>query len=303
MTTEIQNFRTGCAFFAWRPAAWLRVTGEDAFSFLQGQLTNDLRKTETDGAVYGLWLNHKGRALGDGFAGRAPEGGFWIGSYFTEAAGLKAHLESFIVADDVVIEDRTTERRGVTLLGATTEQTRVTAPEGVVAFAGRRDAEPVVEWVFPAGLEAAVRERLAGWREASAEEMERRRIAARIPAVPRDIGPGDLPNEGDLDEIAISYTKGCYLGQEVMARLKNLGQVRRNLGRVRGAGPAPVVPATLWQEERKVGELRSAVTDERGDGFVGLALVTRLNVRGAAPLRLASEPGAREVELIDSPNA
>jgi len=299
MSNEIWNLARNQAFLVHRPAAWLRVTGEDALTFLQGQITNDLRNLETEPAVYGLWLNHKGRALGDGFVGRAAGGGYWIGSYFTEGAALKAHLEAFIVADDVTIADATAEMGGATLFG---EGARAAVPPaGVVVFSGRRGVEPAVEWGFAAEWEPAVRAALAGWREASAEEVERWRIAARVPAVPRDIGPSDLPNEGELETVAISYTKGCYLGQEVMARLKNLGQVRRKLVRVRGAGAAPTVPAALQQEERKVGELRSAVAD--GEGFAGLALVTLLNVRGAAPWRLAPEAGGGEVEPIDWPTA
>jgi folate-binding protein YgfZ len=99
------------------------------------------------------------------------------------------------------------------------------------------------------------------------------RIAAGLASVPRDIGPGDPPNEGGLEGAAISYSKGCYLGQEVMARLKSRGSVRRALVRVRGTGAPPSVPAPLWIGVRASGELRSAVRDEGGGGFAGLALV------------------------------
>jgi folate-binding Fe-S cluster repair protein YgfZ len=85
-----------------------------------------------------------------------------------------------------------------------------------------------------------------------------------------------LPAEGGLDEIAISYTKGCYLGQEVMARLKNLGQVRRQLHLVRGKGVPPPPGTALHQGERKVGELRSAAAD--GDGFLAMAMLSLVNL-------------------------
>jgi len=133
-------------------------------------------------------------------------------------------------------------------------------------FPGRRAKEDLT-WVFPTAEREGVREQLAGLRNIDGEELEQRRIAAGIPAVPADIGPGDLPGEGGLEAVAISYTKGCYLGQEVMARLKSMGQVRRRLRRVAGPGPVPQVPAPLWQEGRQVGELRSAVATE--NGFAG----------------------------------
>ncbi len=276
-------------FFVWKPAAWLRVTGADALSFLQGQFTNDLRGLGEAGAVYGLWLNHKGRVLADSFVvrgGGAEE--IWVGSYFSDAAAIRERLEAYVIADDVVVEDVTAARTGVTLFRAGNENAA-----GVgVRFPGRRASESCVEWVLPAEVVEEEVRRWAGARELSADEMERRRIEAAIPAVPRDIGPGELPNEGGLETTAISYNKGCYLGQEVMARLKSMGQVRRRLVRVRGNGETPGVPADLFQGERKVGELRSVVRS--GDGFVGLALVSLLNVRKEAGLAWA-EGGAEVV--------
>jgi folate-binding protein YgfZ len=136
--------------------------------------------------------------------------------------------------------------------------------------------------------------------ELTVEGLERLRIAAGIPQVPHDIGPGELPNEGGLDEVAVAYTKGCYLGQEVMARLKAMGTVRRRLVRVRAAGRTPpAVPMALLQGEKRVGELRSVVADGAG-GFIGLALLTKLGLDPLLPL--APEPGGPGfIELIDLP--
>jgi tRNA-modifying protein YgfZ len=149
--------------------------------------------------------------------------------------------------------------------------------------------------VRPAGVAVP-----AGLADVSAEELERVRIAAGIPRVPQDIGMGDLPNEGGLDVVGISYTKGCYLGQEVMARLKAMGTVRRRLVRVRGAGRGvPAVPCALLQGEKRVGELRSAVSDGEG-GFIGLAMVTKLGL--VAEEKLAPEPGGDGfIELVELP--
>ena len=271
----------------WKPAAWLRVTGSDALPFLQGQFTNDLRGLSGSGAVYGLWLNHKGRVLADSFVlrgGTAEE--FWIGSYFSEAGVIRERLEAYVIADDVVVEDVTAEWVGVTLFPGG----RTGWAEGL-SFPGRRASEPCVEWVLPVKEAEEHVHRLEGAAQLSVEEMERRRIEAAIPAVPRDIGPGELPNEGGLETTAISYNKGCYLGQEVMARLKSMGQVRRRLVRVRGSGDVPAVPTDMFQGERKVGELRSAVRS--GEGFIGLALVSLLNAK--AELGVSFAEGGAEV--------
>lgn len=151
-------------------------------------------------------------------------------------------------------------------------------------------------WLLgPADQAESWRARLvsADGEEQSMEVAERERILAGVASVPVDIGPEDLPNEGGLDLTAISYTKGCYLGQEVMARLKNLGQVRRKLHRVRGRGAVPAPRAPLHQGGRRVGELRS-VAPEAG-GFVGFALLSLVNLDPRAPLSLGEGGPAIEV--------
>ncbi len=295
------NFSTFPAVFAWKPAAWLRVTGEDAANFLQGQFTNDLRGMPLGGAVYGLWLTLKGKVLADSFIVRGGEpaaGGeesFWIGSYFSRAAVIKERLEAYVIADDVVIGDLTSEWVAMTVLGE-----GVTAPAGVMAFPGRREEAPSVEWLFPSDRRDEVRALLAGRIEFGEEAMEQRRIAAGVPAVPADIGPGDLPGEGALESAAISYTKGCYLGQEVMARLKAMGQVRRRLLRVAGDGEPPGAgPTALFAGGKKVGEVRSAVRDGSG-GWMGLAMLSLIQVNAGAALA-CSVDAAPTVRVLDVP--
>lgn len=284
-------FSTSPAFFVWEPACWLHVSGDDAATFLQGQFTNDLRLLAESGAVYGLWLTLKGKVQADGFVlrGGGPNE-FWIGSYFSPAATLVERLESHVIADDVVVRDATGEMIGVSLLGEIDVETlQQRHGAGAFIFAGRRDVGKSTEWVtagtrdtltWLAGLDAV---------ELSAEEMERRRIAAGLPAIPRDLGPADLPHEAGLDTAAISYTKGCYLGQEVMARLKSMGQVRRRLWRVRGDGEFPgPLPAAVFRNGRQVGELRTAARDgERG--WIGLAMVTLMHVEPGAELSWAAD--------------
>lgn len=294
------NFPTSTAFFRWRPACWLRVTGEDAGTFLQGQFTNDLRTLASTRSVYGLWLTVKGKVLADSFvlAGGSPQE-FWVGSYFSPAAVVRERLESHVIADDVVIADETEHWAGLCVQGEAANALLTEAPRGTLAFPGRRHRGPAVEWMYPlaAGEPAwAVALRASG-RLLEGEAQERQRIAAGIPAVPADIGPNDLPNEGGLEADAISYTKGCYLGQEVMARLKSMGQVRRRLVRVRGAGAEPpACPAPVFTGARQVGEVRSAVRDG-AQGWIGLALVSILQAGPGAALALAADaPPALQLE-------
>lgn len=291
-----------CGF---RPAACLHVTGEDSLTFLQGQFTQELRSAAEAPVAYGLWLNQKGKVLADSFVLREAADSVWIISFSSAAAVIRERLEAYVIADDVVIEDVTAEWTGVTVGGPEAEAWLAREAGGVPAageflkamgrgwvFRGRRGVESF-EWLRPAGATVP-----AGLAVVSEEELERVRIAAVIPRVPQDIGGGDLPNEGGLDVVGISYTKGCYLGQEVMARLKAMGTVRRRLVRVRGAGRGvPAVPCALLQGEKRVGELRSSVADGAG-GFMGLAMVMKLGL--AAEEKIAPEPGGDGfIELVE----
>ncbi|HEY4248441.1 MAG TPA: folate-binding protein [Lacunisphaera sp.] len=293
-------FASLCGF---RPPTWLKITGEDVFGFLQGQFTNDL-KGPPGSATYGLWLNQKGKVLADSHVLRESENQFRVLSDYSSAATIVQRLEQYIIADDVVIEDQTDEVRGLVVrqnetggellaarLGALPDPGKFSQIDGGWIFRGRRSASENYEIIGSETVVAEWQKRLlaAGGTEVGPEEMELARISSGIPSVPQDIGPGDLPNEAGLEQEAISFTKGCYLGQEVMARLKNLGQVRRHLQRVRGEGPAPKMGTPLFQGEKKAGEIRSAVSS--GEGFVALAMLTRLGLDEKAGFTF--EPGTK----------
>ena len=276
------------------PVTVVKVVGEDAFPFLQGQFTQDLRPCEEVGRVaYGLWLNQKGKVLADSFVLRWEDAWLCI-SFHSAAEVIRGRLEAYVVADEVTIEDVTAQWTAVMVFGPgaadlLASHTGVSAPEPTLVakvksgfvFQGRRLGGPSWELLYPSiGYDAS-----GFWnaQQVSPAVIERLRIEAGIPAVPCDIGPDDLPNEGGLDRDAISYTKGCYLGQEVMARLKTMGQVRRRLMRVSGPGaPLASLPAPLFGDGKMVGELRSAVCTE--EGFVGLAMISLLGVAGKKTL-------------------
>ena len=172
-------------------------------------------------------------------------------------------------------------------------------PRAGIFFPGRRVSGENWEWIYPDSTRAAAEGAVAGARSLGADEVGRMRVESGIPSVPQDIGPAELPNEGRLESAAISYSKGCYLGQEVMARLKSRGRVRRTIARARGEGAPPAVPAALWRGDRKEGELRSAVPDAAGTGFVGLAIVSvePAPARGGLSLSQGGPP-AVEISLI-----
>ena len=287
------------AYFPYFPSCVLHATGPDAPAFLQGQFTNDLGKMTTGGSAYGLWLDRRGRVVADSQVVRGPaEGDYFLVSQRSDPTNLAAHLRGHIIADEVELGDETGAWRGLALLGAGTGAWLASARRPGFFFPGRRSRDESFEWLVPASDWAEAERAVSGVSALDPSAVELLRIRAAIPSVPADIGPADIPNEGGLDAEAISYSKGCYLGQEVMARVKALGRVRRRLVRVGGAGEPPHLPAALWRGEERAGDLRSAARD--GEGYEGLALVTVGAAAGAALFSL-DRGAAPTVVKLDNP--
>jgi folate-binding protein YgfZ len=267
-------------------SAVLRVCGPDANTYLQGQFTQELR-VPVGQSAYGLWLDLKGKVLADSQVLKRGENDYLIASFSINAPGLLARLDAYLIADEVELEDQTGAWTSILLWGDGADD--LSPPAGVLAWPSRRAGLASRQWLVPADALESVRTQVQERATpAGAAAAELARLQAGVPSIPADIGPRDLPNEGSLDESAISYTKGCYLGQEVMARLKNLGQVRRRLHLVRGNGTPPVPGTALFQGERKVGETRSAAAE--GGGFLAMAMLSLVNLDAAG--RLALDPGS-----------
>lgn len=277
------------------------LEGPDANTYLQGQFTQELNRP-VGTIAYGLFLDHRGKVVADGHVLRLRSDQFWLTSHSLPASKLHERLEAYLIADEVTIADLTEAWSSVVVWGEAAAGTvakliGAALPavgfwgegRGTRVFRGRRCIEDNFELLVPREATGEIVGELGalGAQESSAEEAARLRIASGIPLVPDDLGPNDLPNEGGLDEVAISYTKGCYLGQEVMARLKNLGQVRRRLHLVQGKGTPPAAGAALFQEGKKVGEIRTSAPD--GDGFVAMAMISLINLDAAGGMAL--EPG------------
>lgn len=291
-----------------RPSAWLRVEGPDAASFLQGQCTQELRHLRPGQSTEALWLSHKGRILGESLVIRETDARWWLWSAHTGGEALRTRLEDFIIADDVTVHAEESAWEQVTLAGEASAAWLgaalgspppggagpVAAFGGGWLFVGRRGLPRVWDWLRPLAPGVAP-EPPAALGELSAVALHRARLAAGVPAIPAEFGPQDLPQEAGLEEIAVSFTKGCYLGQEVMARLHAMGQVRRRLLRVAGPGTPPATGVELRHNDKRCGELRATVGDGR-DGWFGLALV---NLLGLDPAALLTTADQRPLRLLD----
>lgn len=284
--------------YSYQPAAFFRVIGDDSEAFLQGQFTNELRQPK-DVSVYGLWLNQKGKVLADSYVLKRKDKEFAVASVTSSAAVIRARLEEYIVADDVTLADETTRIHALAVsgkrcgelirecLGVAPSPGQFLQRDELMLFPGRRSSDENYELIGSETVVADARHKLLalGGLEAAADEMEFMRISAGMPSIPQDIGPGDLPNEGGLEDEAISFTKGCYLGQEVMARLKNMGQIRRRLHIIEGPGATLVASAPLYQGERQVGQVRSVANHK--DRSVALAMLSLVSLEPESGLSLA----------------
>lgn len=228
--------------------AVVRVTGEDAAAFLQGQCSADLRAAPVTDA---LWLSRKGRVLAHTVVSREADGSFLLLCPHLAAADLIAVVTANVIADDVAAEDETSRWARWIVWG------QAPGMPGARAFATRRFG--VDAWDLLTSPDAA-----APGEVAAPGALEAVRIGAGVPAVPADCGAGEFPQECGLDAW-VSYAKGCYLGQEVMARIQSMGSLRRILRRV--SGPVAVGQELRAADGKTVGTVRSAAGD------LGLALV------------------------------
>ena len=276
----------------------LYVTGEDAYAFLQSQFSNDLSKGGDSFACYGLWLNVKGRVLADSIIVGSESEGFYIFSENTEAHFIKETLENHIIADDVTIESIQIVGSILVNLPAAELLTRelgLVKDEAAHLTSHYINLDFIVGAVFPRnrlGEEGFVfcfkdeaeyslcrkvlEERSIHW--ISENEMHLKRLTLGMPLVPDEIGPNDLAGEGDLVPSAASLTKGCYLGQEVVARLYHVGKAQRQLfvmtfNRLDEADSIQL-PLTITKENRTMGELRALYQDTiDSNKWYGVALL------------------------------
>lgn len=283
---------TSPSLFPWSPAAVLHVAGADAFRFLQSQFSNDLRPAETSGAVYGLWLDRKGRIIADSFVIALGAAEYLLLSYASPATTIQEKLDAFIIADDVTLSDKSTAFAGFTLFGEGIGDLLAAAAlplpgdrpalgicGRLLLFASRRAPAPAIDLLAPASHALELRDRLAAATLLSTQQAQCARIRAALPLIPPDAGPGETPFDVGLEADAVSFSKGCFLGQEVMQRLRTTGRAARELCPVTTDTHELALPAELFANGVSAGELRSLARD--GEHSLGLALIKRKHA--AAP--------------------
>ena len=274
-------------FYRYALAADFLVTDEDAPDFLQSQFTNELRPFELGQATYGLWLSVKGKVIADSVVMCEGAEQFRVISECCAGELITAHMERHIIADDVEIEHGEPgygfelPAEAVEALGlGCPESGRFLQIEGGILYSTQDSIYNMVIYEESAAKLAFEKLTDLGFIEFSASERGLARIDRGRPSVPYEIGAADMPGEGGLERDAISFTKGCYLGQEVVARMHNVGKAQRGLFVVRGEGAIPDLPLVLKNSESKrVGELRTAYMN--GETWQGVAILkTRFAIVG-----------------------
>jgi folate-binding protein YgfZ len=267
----------------------LSVRGEDAASWLQGQVSNDVAAIGPGGSGYGLVLETSGKILSDLFVHRA-EDGFLLVVPEELSAGVLAHLDAHVIMEDVELAlcpDRIV--LSVQGPGAAEVERRARAAAGQgAAFAADRLGAGGVDLVAPAArageLEAALL--AAGATPVGGLGWELARVRAAVPRVGQDFGAFTLPQEAGLSGRAVSFTKGCYLGQEPVVMLEHRGKPPKRLFVARGEGPLAAGAELVTGEGERAGRVTSAAALPDADGGTpALALVKRAHASSGATLR------------------
>ncbi|THF70134.1 folate-binding protein YgfZ [Deinococcus sp. Arct2-2] len=228
------------------PSGGLRITGADRVDFVQGQMTGDLRGAPTPGLVACTFLNVRGQIETFARAYRRTDD-VYLHVDTEQAEALAARLKRYIIFDQVEVKDVSEDLRCVHVWpGAAVDGWNAVGPDvqtfelgGGVVLIGRvnRTGAAGLDLHYLTRHEAAVLAALDG-EETPLAGLDAARIAAGIPDIARDGFSGTLPQEVGLDVggplPAISYRKGCYVGQEIMARLEARGNTRYHLARLEG---------------------------------------------------------------------
>jgi folate-binding protein YgfZ len=255
---------TGARIALFADRGVVRVVGEDASKLLQGVITGDMDLLSTQPAIYAALLTPQGKILFDFFVVKVPEG-FLLETAANKAAELAKRLAMYKLRAKAEIQDRSVAYRVFAGWGSAHSQAGEVGETYV--FPDPRLAELGWRGLTSARLVSGIAATLGGV-EATPEEYHAHRIGLGVPEGGKDYAFGDaFPHEADLDQLeGVSFTKGCFVGQEVVSRMQNRASVRKRIVPV--AGDAPLTAgAEIKAGDAVIGTVGSVA------GTQGLALV------------------------------
>ena len=286
LDAQYRQLREECGLLDRSGRGKLIVSGAEAAEYLQGQLTSDVEALEPGEGQYAALLDRKGHIQADMRVLRQPAAGeLWID---TEPEGLepaRKHLQTYKIGRQVELADVTAERAILSLIGPRAveiAQHGAALPEHACEPASIEGVDCLavgtaggIDLIAAAADAGRLREALlgAGAVEVGAEAVEILRIEAGTPRFGAEMGAETMPAEAGIVESAVSFAKGCYIGQETVARLHYKGRPNRNLRGLRLSAPA-AAGAILRLGEKEVGRVGSACVSP-ALGPIALAIVRR----------------------------
>jgi tRNA-modifying protein YgfZ len=296
------------AGFLPRDRTALLVKGPDAAEYLQGQLTNDTEAIEPDQGLYAALLDRKGHLSSDMRVLRLSSGELWLDLEPGPADGVLKHLRTYSIGREVEIEDVTDRWTVVSLIGPRSAEVsgfeglgpehaqRSRQWEGIDVLGVATDAgvDLIVRAEDAAAIEAALA--TAGAVQVTDEAAEIIRVESGRPKFGLDMSADHMPAEAGIVERAVDFEKGCYIGQEPVARLHYRGKPNRTLRGLRLS--APVSHGEMLRlGEKEVGTIGTACLSP-AHGPIALAIVRR---EAEAGERLAVGDGDVTGEVIELP--
>ena len=310
----------GAAIGALGSRGQIAVAGKDRASYLQGLLTNDIQALTAGTGCYSAWLTPQGRMLTDMHVFESGDM-ILLDVPADQLPSTLQRLDQFLFTEDVQLADLAGSLHGVWLHGphaAATVERVVTGLTGLAEWADYRNARAefegtpaVIARVNQLGVpgfciyiapthDAALLDRLhqAGAVEADRATLEAARIEAGYPLFGIDMAEDTIPLEAGIEQRAISFTKGCYVGQEVIIRVlhRGHGRVAKKLVGLHVEGEVPAAGAKLWSGTREVGAVTSAAASP-GHGAIALGYLHRDFVTAGTPVEV-EENGARAAATV-----
>jgi len=289
----------------------VEVAGPDAAEYLQGQITNDVEALSPGQGCYAAMLTPKGRIVSDARVLVRADDSIWLDVEEVALAATLRELRTYKIGRQVEIHDRSDECALLSLVGGHSQEiARAAAGDTLPASEhGTREVEiggrdvVVAKTAFGFDLFCASTDKdsvhatlvTAGATPVGERAIDLVRIEAGVPRFDVDMSSDNLPGEAGIVDRAVSFTKGCYVGQEPVARMFHKGHPNRHLRGLRLSQPA-AIGAVLTYSGREVGHIGTIGVSPK-HGPIALAIVRKEAEPGSELAVEGSDARATVVEL------